>query len=104
MRRLRAELWREHLGPEFQTGERPVEGWLPLWRAVAARNAETLGRPSPVPWLDGAFVLPYSTRSTPTAQLADIGVVLAPEAIELCFEPSWLEVHFSPYWVRNMFA
>jgi hypothetical protein len=63
-----------------------------------------LGRSADASFLDRSFVLPYSTRSTPRAQLADLGVVLAPEAIELCFEPSWLEVHFSPNWVRNMFA
>ena len=53
---------------------------------------------------DGPFILPYSTRSTPRAQLSNVGVLFAPETIELCFEPSWFEVHLSPNWVRNMFG
>jgi hypothetical protein len=117
VRELRERLWREHLGTAFQSaGGRPAEGWLPQWRSVAQRNVAALngadggssrrspGYPGAATVLDGSFVLPYSNRSTPRAQLADVGVVLAPDAIELCFEPSWLEVHFSPNWVRNMFA
>ena len=105
VRTLRTGLWGEHLGPAFRaTDRRPADGWLPLWRTAAAGNVEALSRHGHASRLERAFVLPYSTRSTPTAQLADIGVLLAPDAIELCFEPSWLEVHFSPNWVRNMFA
>jgi phosphatidylserine/phosphatidylglycerophosphate/cardiolipin synthase-like enzyme len=102
---LRSALWREHLGSAFHAaGPRPVAGWLPLWRSVARRNAAELGTQRPAPFLNGPFILPYSTRSTPRAQLADVGVLFAPGAIELCFEPSWLEVHLSPSWVRNMFG
>ena len=104
-RLLRTELWREHLGSAFLApGERPAGGWLPLWRAIAERNVAALSRPHGETCPDGPFVLPYSSRSTPRAQLADLGVLFAPESLELCFEPSWLEVHFSPSWVRNMFA
>jgi phosphatidylserine/phosphatidylglycerophosphate/cardiolipin synthase-like enzyme len=101
---LRRTLWCEHLGasffPEMPT---PTGGWLPLWRSLARRNAHELGMDN-ANRLDGPFILPYSTRSTPAAQLDHVGVLFAPDAIELCFEPSWLEVHFSPNWVRNMFG
>ncbi len=105
VRALRARLWQEHLGASFHAaGSRPNGGWLPLWRSIAARNVEALSRSQPATFLDRSFVLPYSTRSTPRAQLADAGVLFAPESLELCFQPSWLEVHFSPNWFRNMFA
>jgi hypothetical protein len=38
------------------------------------------------------------------AQLDGLGVLLAPQAIELCFEPSWLEVHLSPNAVQSTFG
>jgi phosphatidylserine/phosphatidylglycerophosphate/cardiolipin synthase-like enzyme len=105
VRSLRARLWKEHLGSSFhEIGARPARGWLPLWRSVARRNAAELGKVRREHFLDGPFILPYSTRSTPIAQLADVGVVFAPETLELCFAPSWLEVHCSPNWVRNMFG
>ena len=105
VRSLRARLWKEHLGSSFhEIGARPTGGWLPLWRSVARRNAAELGKGRRAHFLDGPFILPYSTRSTPRAQLADVGVVFAPDALELCFAPSWLEVHCSPNWVRNMFG
>lgn len=105
VRSLRARLWKEHLGSSFhEIGARPAGGWLPLWRSVARRNAAELGKGRRAHFLNGPFVLPYSTRSTPRAQLADVGVVFAPESLALCFAPSWLEVHCSPNWVRNMFG
>jgi len=105
VRSLRARLWKEHLGSSFhEIGARPAGGWLPLWRSVARRNAAELGKGRRAHFLDGPFILTYSTRSTPLAQLADVGVVFAPESLELCFAPSWLEVHCSPNWVRNMFG
>jgi phosphatidylserine/phosphatidylglycerophosphate/cardiolipin synthase-like enzyme len=105
VRSLRARLWKEHLGGSFHAiGARPAGGWLPLWRSVARRNAAELGKGRRAHFLDGPFILPYSTRSTPLAQLADVGVLFAPESLELCFAPSWLEVHCSPNWVRNMFG
>jgi phosphatidylserine/phosphatidylglycerophosphate/cardiolipin synthase-like enzyme len=105
VRALRARLWKEHLGSSFhEIGARPKEGWLPLWRSVARRNAAELGKGRRTTFLDGPFILPYSTQSTPRAQLADAGVLFAPETLELCFAPSWLEVHCSPNWVRNMFG
>jgi phospholipase D1/2 len=105
VRGLRSALWREHLGAAFhETHGRPTGGWVPFWRALARRNADELGKQHASLFINGPFILPYSTRSTPRAQLADTGVVFAPSTIELCFEPSWLEVHFSPNWVRNMFG
>jgi phosphatidylserine/phosphatidylglycerophosphate/cardiolipin synthase-like enzyme len=105
VRALRRALWREHLGSSFhQSGMTPAAGWLPLWRSLAGRNADELGTRRPACFLDGPFVLPYSTRSRPRAQLEHVGVLFAPDTIELCFEPSWLEVHLSPSWVRNIFG
>jgi phosphatidylserine/phosphatidylglycerophosphate/cardiolipin synthase-like enzyme len=101
---LRTELWREHLGERLTTlTDSPLTGWLARWRSHAAQNVAGLSSGSA--GLDGStLVLPYSTRSTPRDQLASIGVLLAHTDLELCFEPRWLEVHFSPNWVRNMFA
>jgi phosphatidylserine/phosphatidylglycerophosphate/cardiolipin synthase-like enzyme len=105
VRAFRAALWAEHLGPSLRgVGARPAGGWLGLWRSVASRNVAALQRPVSDGDVDGSFVLPYSSRSTPRAQLATMGVLLAPHTTELCFEPSWLEVHCSPTWIRNMFA
>jgi phosphatidylserine/phosphatidylglycerophosphate/cardiolipin synthase-like enzyme len=105
VRDLRARLWQEHLGELVSSAAlRPRGGWLPVWRALAQRNVKALGCHPPSGSLERSFVLPYSSRSAPRAQLASLGVRLALGAIELCFEPSWLEVHFSPSWVRNMFG
>lgn len=105
VRSLRARLWTEHLGSAVrEIGARPAEGWLPLWRSVARRNAAELGKGRRAHLLDGPFILSYSTRPTPLAQLADVGVVFAPESLQLCFAPSWLEVHCSPNWIRNLFG
>jgi phosphatidylserine/phosphatidylglycerophosphate/cardiolipin synthase-like enzyme len=105
VRAFRAALWVEHLGPSFHgVHARPAGGWLPLWRSAANRNVAALNRPVSDADIVGSFVLPYSSRSTPRAQLATMGVLLAPRATELCFEPPWLEVHCSPNWIRNMFA
>jgi phosphatidylserine/phosphatidylglycerophosphate/cardiolipin synthase-like enzyme len=104
VRSLRTALWREHLGwPRRALVHAPKLGWLSVWRSRAAENVESL-RSGRGTGLDGTFLLPYSTRSTPRDQLASIGVFLAHARIELCFEPGWLEVHCSPNWVRNMFA
>jgi len=102
VRDLRVRLWAEHLGVAAgRLAERPAGGWLGLWRARAARNVAALagGRDAPT---HAGFVLPYSTRATPRAQLADVGV--DPDGVRLHFNPGWLEVHCSPNWVRNMFA
>jgi hypothetical protein len=105
VRDLRTRLWREHLGTSFHAARlQPARGWLSFWRSIARRNVEALGHRHPAAFLDRSFVLPYSARSTPRAQLADAGVIFAPDVIDLCFEPSWLEVHCSPSWVRNMFG
>jgi phosphatidylserine/phosphatidylglycerophosphate/cardiolipin synthase-like enzyme len=104
VRSLRTTLWREHLGlPHRPLVDAPAAGWLSLWRSRTAENLESL-RSASRSELDGTFLLPYSTRSTPRDQLANLGVLLAQSQIELCFEPGWLEVHCSPNWVRNMFA
>ena len=109
VRALRTRLWSEHLTLDAATLESaPREVSLTLWRERAAMGIEMLGRapgggrddraPQVVP-----FVLPYSARSRPADQLRDVGVREV-ERLGLCFDPGWLEVHFSPNWVRNMFA
>jgi hypothetical protein len=105
VRTLRQRLWREHLGRGPARPRTPASrGGLRSWNATAARNVSALGDSS-ASGIDGrSFILPYSTCATPAAQLVDVGVVLAPSTLELCFEPSWLQVHLSPNWVRNMFG
>ncbi|MEO8334610.1 MAG: phospholipase D-like domain-containing protein [bacterium] len=101
---LRHLLWSEHLGIDVDLATRPRDGWLELWRERAAANVALLcsdeaGDAFRAP---RSFVLPYSNASTPSAQLADVGV--RNDVIDLRFRPSWLEVHCSPNWIRNMFA
>ena len=104
---LRSRLWSEHLGsPAAGLTERPAGGWLAVWRAQAAANVAALNAPRAPgagPVMRG-FVLPYSSRSTPARQLADLGVRVEPGHLDVLFDPGWLEVHFSPNWVRNMFS
>lgn len=105
VRALREMLWGEHLGERFDPRAEPGCG-LAEWRASAEANVALLnelaggsrtGRDQRV------LALPYSMRSTPAAQLADTGVRNV-DALDLRFDPGWLEVHCSPNWIRNMFA
>jgi len=104
IRELRERLWMEHLGrgmlPAAQLQSRAVAEW----KAVAALNVAALEtrEPSKKGALNGTFILRYSTSPRPRDQLADAGV-LAETPIDLRFDPGWLEVNFSPNWVRNMF-
>jgi phosphatidylserine/phosphatidylglycerophosphate/cardiolipin synthase-like enzyme len=101
---LRRLLWSEHLGDDVALASRPEDGWLPLWRARAAANVALLNSDSASEEFrePRSFVLPHSSASTPSAQLDSLGVRGA--SIDLRFKPSWLEVHCSPNWIRNMFA
>ena len=105
IRDLRERLWMEHLGPgSLQAVERGTGVQLAEWKALASRNVAALnGRAqSDGVSLSGSFILPYSPSPRPRAQLADVGV--RPSApIDLRFDPGWLEVNFSPNWIRNMF-
>jgi hypothetical protein len=100
-------LWSEHLGmPRDDVAIKPAAGWLALWRRRAAMNIGALNAVaggSGSPRRMRGFVLPYSTCATPLEQLADVGIDADSAGIDLCFNPGWLEVHFSPNWVRNMF-
>jgi phosphatidylserine/phosphatidylglycerophosphate/cardiolipin synthase-like enzyme len=101
---LRLALWREHLDhPDLDASMPPAGGWLGYWHRCAAAGVRSLalargGREQRI------VVLPYSRQSTPEDQLRDVGAVVASGGLELCFNPSWMEVHLSPNWVRNMFA
>ena len=98
---LRTSLWNEHLG--MVPGVRPHEGWLDLWRTRAAENIAALNAWTCDAGEPRTFVLPYSSVPTPRGQLRALGV-RDREELDLRFQPSWLEVHCSPNWIRNMFA
>jgi hypothetical protein len=104
VRELRRLLWSEHLGEDVELASRPDGGWLQRWRARASENVALLnsGVVRDQFRAPRSFVLPYSGASRPRAQLRDVGV--DDGAVDLRFEPSWLEVHCSPNWIRNMFA
>jgi phosphatidylserine/phosphatidylglycerophosphate/cardiolipin synthase-like enzyme len=102
---LRTELWTEHLGEADYGSVHTEGGWLRRWHEHAASNIARLNAfPSgPIDDQPRSFVLPYSRAAWPSAQLAQIGVRARQELL-LRFAPSWLEVHCSPNWIRNMFA
>ncbi len=94
---LRSLLWTEHVGAGHRC--------LAQWRTSAAANATALTDSARAGSArsSGSFVLPYSTASHPLEQLREL--TSAPsENLEVRFSPSWLEVHCSPNWIRNMFA
>ena len=102
VRELRVALWREHLDtPDLDGTAPPGDGWLAHWRRCARANARRLNDSTLQP---GIMLLAYSRSSTPARQLRDAGVDLATQALTIDFDPSWMEVHLSPNWVRNMFA
>lgn len=96
---LRERLWSEHLGLARAQLPGGGSGALRYWRAAAAWNVHALSIPEPIK----GFVLPFSLFATPAEQLAEIGVHDASPRLNLCFNPGWLEINFSPNWVRNMF-
>jgi len=110
---LRERLWHEHLGmPPVRLGERGKRGWLSTWRKAARDNVEALAslaeeRPPGVtrahPRTMVGRLLPYSACAYPREQLADVGVLLDPETLDLCYDPTWIGVHLSPHWIRNIF-
>ena len=110
---LRERLWSEHLGVSahaLRPGTRG--GWLAMWREAARANVRTLSlgsgeelertHPARAPHMVGRL-LPYSDRAFPRQQLADVGVDIDPQRLELCYDPTWLSVHLSPHWMRNIF-
>ena len=101
---LRTALWREHLDqPDLDSAVAPPRGWLSLWSRATRDAIQLLSEPASSQD-SRILVLPYSRMSTPERQLRDAGVDVASCGLELCFDPSWVEVHLSPNWVRNMFA
>ena len=102
VRELRVALWREHLdAPDLDGTAPPSDGWLAHWRRCAHENVRRLNGGA---LQSGIMVLAYSRSSTPARQLRDAGVDLAKQCLTIDFDPSWMEVHLSPNWVRNMFA
>jgi len=96
---LRRRLWARHLGvPEAALVERSADGWLPLWRAAAAENARRLAR-GEVP---RGHVLPYTTAPRPAAQLRALGIDPEIAGIDLRFDPGWVEVLWSPGWLKKV--
>jgi phosphatidylserine/phosphatidylglycerophosphate/cardiolipin synthase-like enzyme len=101
---LRTALWREHLSqPSLDVATPPAGGWLGFWRRRAAECVAWCNTPQSASEAR-ILILPYSREDTPARQLRDVGVVVASGGLQLCFDPSWMEVHVSPNWVRNMFA
>ena len=104
IRQRRERLWTEHLGHGLFAAERRDHERLSTWNRLAAGNVSALNSwaPNERAALDGSFILPYSSSPTPRGQLADVGV-RSSAPITLQFDPGWLEVRFSPNWIRNMF-
>ena len=105
VRELRERLWAEHLGQRSAQATEIIKSLrLADWKARASQNVAALDARAErgTTLLDGTFILPYSTSPSPRAQLADLGVRPS-TPIDLQFDPGWLEVNFSPNWVRNMF-
>ena len=109
---LRERLWREHLGADKELTERAERGSLAIWRKAARENVRILaslgaerstssavGRPTRMV----GHLLPYSDCAFPSEQLADVGVLLDPERLVLCYNPTWFGVFASLHWVRNIF-
>ena len=98
---LRSRLWSEHLrSPPCRLRRPPGAG---MARAVARasggqrRRAERAVK-------DAARLRPaLQRRAHPGATAGRSGRARRPAASRLRFDPGWLEVHFSPNWVRNMF-
>ena len=110
---LRERLWSEHLGISAHALAPGMRGgWLAMWREAARANVRTLSsasgqelesaHPAHAPHMIGRL-LPYSDRAYPRQQLADVGVDIDPERLELSYNPTWLSVHLSPHWIRNIF-
>jgi len=103
---LRERLWHEHLGvPRAKLREHRARAGLALWRSAARENVRLLagGAASAPPRSMVGRLLPYSTSAYPREQLASLGVSLEPGALELCYNPTWIGVHLSPHWIRNIF-
>ncbi|MDQ6690438.1 MAG: phospholipase D-like domain-containing protein [Gemmatimonadota bacterium] len=98
IRELRERLWTEHLGHESTQSVEQGHARLARWNAVASRAVAALNMEAP----NGTFILRYSMSASPRAQLAEAGVRPGTR-IDLRFDPGWLEMNFSPNWIRNMF-
>ncbi|HET6231052.1 MAG TPA: phospholipase D-like domain-containing protein [Longimicrobiaceae bacterium] len=96
---LRRGLWSRHLGiaPD-ELAERPEGGWLPVWRRAVAANVLSLAL-GEVP---RGHVLPYTPAPRPGAQLRALGIDPAKAGIDLRFDPGWVEVLWSPGWLKKV--
>ena len=110
---LRERLWHEHLGvPRGELRERGARDWLAMWRDAAQVNVRLLAGGTAGASGDADLaprrsmvgrLLPYTTKAYPREQLAALGVALEPGALELCYNPTWIGVHLSLHWIRNIF-
>ncbi len=90
--------------PKTALVNRPIGGWLAVWRACANANIVSLTQTRSLPAMSGFSFFPCeSVQPTPARQLADVGVLVDPPRLDLRFNPSWVEVQFNPQWIRNMF-
>ncbi|MEO8578308.1 MAG: phospholipase D-like domain-containing protein [Gemmatimonadales bacterium] len=104
---LRTRLWAEHLGMSTDNSQRiRWNDSLAAWQELASSNVAALreapNRGANSPMMKG-HVLPYSTEATPLRQLQDLGISADTRGVKLEFNPGWLDVRFSPNWIRNMF-
>ena len=66
---LRKILWGEHLGTDITNLERPLGGWLDLWKDKGYENISQLEKEEII--LHGG-ILPYSTKKNPKEQIKDL--------------------------------
>lgn len=66
---FRKILWGEHLGMDITNRERPLEGWLDLWKGKGITNLSQLEKEEIS--LNGG-ILPYSTKKNVKEQIKDL--------------------------------
>ena len=67
--KFRKILWSEHLGRDITNLERPLNGWLDLWKDKGYENISELEREEII--LHGG-ILPYSTKKNSKEQIKDL--------------------------------
>ncbi|MGZ4902334.1 MAG: phospholipase D-like domain-containing protein [Halobacteriota archaeon] len=70
---FRQSLWAEHLEINDALLSRPSDGWLSLWRNIAANNVHSLNEPHPT--MKGR-ILPYTAKMSPKTGLKALDITL----------------------------